>query len=713
MSPPSPWHAKETPPYNTAQAWRALAARLRNLRPSTKLWAAWPVASACAVLLAWAVGATDVDAPQAAATIGALAALTCLVCLREAGASHVAKILAHLHSRTLRQIAFGVCHLVVLGMATAASVAALELPWNTDPWFIDGTCLAIEAALVSAFIAALYFLGQRRGGLAALGVVAMGACGIAHHYAVLFRGSAVLPSDLLALGTALSVSGTYEFALDAGTLAGITCVGAGMTACSWLAPLPAAPASRRRRALTGAANMACAGICAALLAQGIVAPNYEQDFGTSIDGWDPLASYTRQGLLTSFIAAAQDMSIKVPEGYTTEGAQALTDGLAQARYASTTKSLRRAEAQAQFAYRQPSVIAIMNETFSDLSLYEGLGYEGPSFFNSLETLVSGQLAVSAYGGGTCNSEFEFLTGNSLAFVGAGKYPYTLYDLSGCDSIVSALADCGYKTTAMHPNLGSNWSRDDVYAALGFDEFLTIEDFAGAETFHSGVTDRATYEKVLEVLGNDEGPQFIFDVTMQNHSAYTQRNIDSSLLPGLEPSELDRQTTAELNEYLACIEASDQDLAWLISELEALDRPVVLVFFGDHQPSFGAILNDAFYPGEQEPAHGARTYLTNYFIWANYDVAGTRKGIEADASASSLAAQTLELMGAPLTAAQTARLAAAQAMPMLNLFSYKDAAGAWHSTSQAPDESDTAAQQAWSSFEALRQVQYLTFAERVQ
>ena len=41
--------------------------------------------------------------------------------------------------------------------------------------------------------------------------------------------------------------------------------------------------------------------------------------------------------------------------------------------------------------------------------------------------------VSVMGGGTANSEFEFLTGNSMAFIGTGKYPYQLYDLSESDS----------------------------------------------------------------------------------------------------------------------------------------------------------------------------------------------------------------------------------------------------------------------------------------
>ncbi len=70
----------------------------------------------------------------------------------------------------------------------------------------------------------------------------------------------------------------------------------------------------------------------------------------------------------------------------------------------------------------------MNETFSDLSVYQNLhaGYEGPTYFKSIDDAVQrGDLYVSAYGGGTCNTEFEFLTGNSMAYLGQGVYPYDL------------------------------------------------------------------------------------------------------------------------------------------------------------------------------------------------------------------------------------------------------------------------------------------------
>jgi len=113
-------------------------------------------------------------------------------------------------------------------------------------------------------------------------------------------------------------------------------------------------------------------------------------------------------------------------------------------------------------YDGPNVIAIINETFSDLSSYPGLedANAAPPFFREVaaDALASGDVYVSAMGGGTCNSEFEFLTGASMGNMGGGVYPYVLYDLEGVDNLAAAFRALGYGTHAIHPAEASNWRR---------------------------------------------------------------------------------------------------------------------------------------------------------------------------------------------------------------------------------------------------------------
>lgn len=170
------------------------------------------------------------------------------------------------------------------------------------------------------------------------------------------------------------------------------------------------------------------------------------------------------------------------------------------------------------------------------------------------------------GGGTTNTEFELLTGCSMANFGPGVYPYTVYDLSRAEGLPRQFSALGYATTAMHPQIGTNWNRVNAYSDLGFDRFLTIDDFEGSDTLRGHVTDRATYDKVLDVLASGSGPQFIFDVTMQNHSGY-----DTGLLGEEDTTHLsiDGADDPLVDEYVSLIRHSDEDLEYFIERLREL------------------------------------------------------------------------------------------------------------------------------------------------
>ena len=636
-------------------------------------------------------------------------------------------------------VVVGVCALVTLcrdrirgsyltdaGLLVAASVSAafaLEVSWCRGNLAVEPKFLALEAGFALLALLALYLVFQRRGIGAGIGVCVFCVMGLAQYFVRVHKGTAILPSDVLGMTTAMSVAGGYVYKIDGTVILGIAIAAAGWCLCSLMHGREAASEkghAPRRRKLAVAGNLGVAAACVGSFVAMVTLVDFGVALGVHVDGWDTARSYERYGAITSFVAAAQDLEIPRPAGYSS--AQAIADEQELADdYAESVDPDARAAAQAQFAETRPSIVCVMNESFSDMSLYDGLGvgYEGPAYFNSIDdALVRGQLAVSTYAGGTCNTEFEFLTGNTLGYLGKGAYPYTLYDLSTTDNLASQLSSLGYDTCAIHPNLGTNWNREGIYAGFGFDEFLTINEFEDAPQFHSGVTDAATYEEVLEHLRGSSNPQFIFDVTMQNHSSYDQDNIDPSLLRGYEPDYLDESQAAELNEYLACIDASDRDLEWFIGELRKLDRPVLLVFFGDHQASVSAAVNDAMFPDEADQTHGARTYLTNYLVWANYDVAGAGSMRVEEASSSTLGALALDAVGAPLSSYQEAQLGARLSMPTISALSYTDVEDRHHATGglktlAGADPNGDPAARARDAYLKLARVQYHRFAEHVQ
>ena len=628
---------------------------------------------------------------------------------------------------------------IALAIGIVCSFLALELPWNDKVAELRLLPAGVELGIIALVIVGLYFLGQRRGTLPAVGAGALAFIGIAQYFIMRFKNTAILPSDLYALGTAAAVGGAYSYPIANSLLRGVAAACIGMSSLAMIRPLPEPerPAahirveSRHQQALdlkrlaSGAAVNVWVGLaCIAGIVLAVTLPNYRSALGIRTSYWAALDSYRSQGFLPSFISSAQELPLKAPRGYKEEEAQQLQAELAAQWAADAERKARYDEARAQFADEQPCVIAVMNEAFSDLSCLEGLraDYEGPEYFcrGMDDALLRGQLAVGVLGGGTCNSEFEFLCGVSTAFVGAGKYPYTMYRLSDVDSLAHTLADLGYGTWAMHPNYATNWNRSVTYRWLGFEHFLSIEDFEGAEVFHNGVSDAATYDAVLRILEENEGPQFIFDVTMQNHSAYDIGNLPEGSLPNLAPAGIyDEHLLTEINEYIGCIEESDRALEEFVTKLSQLDRKVVLVFFGDHQPSFSLDLANAFWPTEPDVDRVQRIYHSDYVIWANYDVAGAEKGVVDDASAEALAAMVGELVGMPLSESQQARLALRDDLPALNLLGIQDSKRVWHAIessgartlNQSGVEVDPVEQAARDAYDKLSRIEYMNFGSQ--
>ncbi len=620
--------------------------------------------------------------------------------------------------------AFGAC------MVGALCVLAIELPHNQSLEQINPQSLALEWMLLSVAAGGLYFLGQRRALPMALVPVASTSIGLAEYFVYTFKGLPIQPGDVLALETAASVADGYVYTVDAWCLWGVAAGVAALLGCvllscrredaagekgSLFAALRRLVAHASRPVAVKGAHMGCAAkspahaaepavgksldwhaagilgnvtaglaLLACLVSQ-VCTVDYASDLGISVNAWDPETSYSSQAYLPTFISACQTMIPIEPEGYSTESAEDLMASYVDAYNAdeSLGNSESRAAAAEQFDYERPTVIAVMNETFSDLSLFDGMhaGYEGPQYFKSIsDCLVRGTFYTSVYGGGTTNSEFEFLTGNSIANLGSGVYPYNIYNMGREENLARLFKDLGYDTLAMHPNKPQNWNRTNVYESFGFDEFLSIADFEGAERSRGHVTDGATYEKILERLSENEDPQFIFDVTMANHAGYESGLIPEDRQVHLE---IDGQENASINEYVSCIQKSDEDLQYFLEELSQLDRKVVVVFFGDHQPGLMSSYNDRWYDDENNAEHLCRIYQTSYFIWANYDVAGNDQVSETqDVAASSLSSLLMEVIGAPMSDYQKAHMKLLQALPAIDAVCYQDLYGTWHLPNEA-------------------------------
>ena len=271
-----------------------------------------------------------------------------------------------------------------------------------------------------------------------------------------------------------------------------------------------------------------------------------------------------------------------------------------------------------------NIICIMNESFSDLRVAGEFetNEEFMPYFDSLrETAITGNLYMPVFGAGTSNSEFEFLSGDAMAMMAPGTTAYQFNVTEGEGTLVSALKEQGYETIALHPYPGENWNRDTCYRNMGFDQFLEWEYFQDCPLTRCYVGDLENYRKMVQVLEDKDDPSekvFLFNVTMQNHGGYdvVYDNYDQEIyltgdLEGKYPM---------ADQYLSLIKTSDEALQWLLSYLEELDQPTMVVMFGDHQPS----VEDEFYyeiSGLSEDTVTSEEsliwYETPYLIWTNY------------------------------------------------------------------------------------------------
>ncbi len=353
----------------------------------------------------------------------------------------------------------------------------------------------------------------------------------------------------------------------------------------------------------------------------------------------PVFMTNADGIAVTFVMNMAYMSIEKPQGYDRAEAEELL-------------SARGGENDSAGS-ELPNIIVVMNESFSDLSVIGDFEVtrDCTPFLHSLQqgarNTVTGMLNVSVCGGNTANTEFEFLTGNTMAFLPQGSIPYQQYLTGETPSLASHLRNLGYQTIATHPYMASGWERDTVYPWLGVDRSIFIEGYRGMGVVRQYVSDGACVEKIIRLYEQKEAgkPLFLFQVTMQNHGGY--EDLYENFAPEITAA---GGKNVSLNQYLSLTELSDQSLKSLISYFSGVEEKTVVVFFGDHQPgdmvAYSVLALHGMRWNALDEEEIKLRYQVPYVIWANYDI-GQEQG--ADTSVNYLAADVLSRAGVPTDA----------------------------------------------------------------
>ena len=375
-----------------------------------------------------------------------------------------------------------------------------------------------------------------------------------------------------------------------------------------------------------------------------------------------------------------------PAHYSRESAlAAISQAVSEAEDATSDGMISKEVAASEDASKNvpPSVIVIMNESFADLSVLGDFISDDylASFYGIDDYLLRGMVYPSVCGGGTCNSEFEFLTGSSLANVKPGIYPYQNYDLSNASNLVQVFNNLGYQTVAFHPYQAENWNRTNVYNSFGFQEFLSQEDMVDKEILSWTISDHSDFEKIKEIYENRTAPLFLFNVTMQNHGGY---NVP--IRSDVELVSIEKQYSgySDVINYLTLIRESADAFKELLNYFAAQPDPVIFCMFGDHQPildeEFLSSITQTVSDEEHSILAAEQRYITPYIIWSNYDVYSTpdtESTKQTDMSLNYLGANLLELLGISTPYSQYL-LSLQQQIPIVNSVGYQDSLGEWFS-----------------------------------
>ncbi len=275
----------------------------------------------------------------------------------------------------------------------------------------------------------------------------------------------------------------------------------------------------------------------------------------------------------------------------------------------------------------------------------------------------------------------------------GIIPYSTVDFTDVPSALTTLKDQGYYTIAMHPENPVNWRRNVIYPKLGFDEFISINDFEDSErTVWNRVSDLGDYKKLIEVYEKQTEPSFIFNVTMQNHGGYEEL----SELKADEIVAVDEKYSSyeDFVMYESLVAKTDKALSYLIEYFRNADKPVIICFFGDHQPTLdsefeGTLKKEGEAAADTDFSISQKTYVVPYFIWSNYDISEDYSIKNSDGesviSTNYLGALVRKYAGLKLSAYDNYLLAQRQELPVINVAGYMTANGVWNKLREDSDD----------------------------
>lgn len=569
--------------------------------------------------------------------------------------------------------------------------------YNIDFFALDKIALVLTFVFLYLVQGILYGLTGSIRFSVIIYAVAIAAIGIINCFVISFRGMAISATDLFSIGTAAAVASEYTYTLDWYMVMEILFT---LLICTISLKL------RGGRMMPLAAR----GVFLALVA--VLAGGYYylcgkttflEDHDIRSEGFTHQLRYKKYDMIFTTLTTCFYLVVDKPEGYSLEAVQEIAaeyvtseDGADVSGDDSSDADAADASGDADVSGTAdtetatsdddtdatPNLIVIMNESWADYTdIGNGLelSEDYMPFIRSLtENTIKGTAYSSVFGGNTPNSEYEFLTGNTMAFLPTSSVGFNQFVRGNLPSLASQLGSLGYYTLAMHPYRGTNYRRNIVYPQIGFDTYYTRDDFDYPYKIRNYISDETLFDRIIvEYEENlDSGnPLFSYNVTIQNHGGYYSSNT-KNLDMEIEVLNTEFSTTrAEI--YVNLVKATDDAFKQLIEYFEEVKEPTIIVMFGDHQPDIGDGAYEYLLGGTEDDLTGEalmEKYKVPFIIWANYDI--EEETIEAT-SLNYLYSIMADRLGLSMTGYQEYLLDLSEEIPVINSIGYWGADGVFY------------------------------------
>ena len=544
-----------------------------------------------------------------------------ILCICIAGISFLQKKLEK--KRTQKLYSF-----ILLLIAPLVMEFSIELLNGNMLWDIDMFGNVLINYLINLMFYVIFFIctGSLKWSIRSISIL-LECFGIANMYVKDFKGSPLLPWDLGSLRTAAGVAGSYTYTIGFEILLSITAV-----ILLWKLAYTVLPNSHSHRfkILRLSGGLICGSILLIFYDTDLIS----ETLGATPDFFNQTRGYESKGAMAEFIINTKYMSLKEPKNYDSNTLDIKVEEYTKPdtsilKKALTEQNVPQDKIDQSFSCKKvkdPNVIVIMNESYSDLSVIGDFdtNQDYMPYVNQLRNepnVIEGNAYVSTIGTGTSNTEYEFLTGNSMAFLPYGSNAYQLYVDHPTPTLVSTLEDQGYSSAAFHPYYRGNWNRPAVYDNFGFNSYTGMEDMHSFHRLRRYISDETDFYTIQEMYENRDPsePFFLFNVTMQNHSSYDQEDKDFNQEIVLENM---KGEYPETEQYLSLIKKTDEAFMDLITYFKQQEDPTIILMYGDHQP----FIEDSFYEevmgsplNRLSDEENQKRYITRFVMWANYDI----------------------------------------------------------------------------------------------